>query len=89
MSKIHISNKFAKSFEKRIKPDINLCDKYKERTKLFLENRKSPLLKDHKLAGKKEEFRAFSITGNVRVTYYTSREDYCFVDIGTHNQVYK
>lgn len=89
MSKINLSNNFKKSFEKRIKKNIDLRDKYLERTKLFISDRGDPILKDHKLTGKKEEFRAFSVTGDVRVVYYIDGEDYCFVDIGTHNQVYK
>jgi len=46
------------------------------------------LLQDHLLMGKLEGYRAFSVTGDIRVVYYIHDQTAYFVDIGTHNQVY-
>lgn len=46
-------------------------------------------LKNHPLKGKKKDYKAFSITGDYRITYkLISKSKVIFVDIGTHNQVY-
>jgi addiction module RelE/StbE family toxin len=47
------------------------------------------LLDDHALKGKMKGKRAFSITDDVRVIYVESDNVFVFLDIGSHNQVYK
>lgn len=87
---ITYSLQFKKNFNKRIPKGSQLEKRYKERLTLFIKNRKSPILRDHKLTGKKKSFRSFSITGDFRVIYIQESEDtVVFIDIGTHNQVYK
>lgn len=87
---ITYSLQFKKNFNKRISKGSQLEKRYKERLALFIKNRKSPILRDHKLTGKKKSFRSFSITGDFRVIYFPESEDIVtFIDIGTHNQVYK
>lgn len=88
MAKIKYVGNFIKHFNKRIEPHNNLSQKSNERIKLFLINPNHPILKDHPLRGDKIGFRAFSITGDIRVVYYTKEDFVYFVDIGTHNQVY-
>ena len=66
----------------------SLDKKFKERLKLFIEDQNSAILKDHKLKGKKSKYRAFSITGDVRVVYEKVADGILLHDIGTHNQVY-
>ena len=80
--------RFNKHFSQRIKPNPDLADKFKNRLDLFLESPQNPILKDHKLKGKKKDLRAFSVTGDTRVVYFISGENLYLVDIGTHNQVY-
>lgn len=46
------------------------------------------ILHNHKLAGDKSGFWAFSITGDVRVVYLKEGDDVLLYDIGSHNQVY-
>lgn len=79
---------FLRNYRKRILPYSKLANQFEERLKLFLQNPQNPILKDHELKGKKKAFRAFSITGNIRVIYKI--EDYVIrlYDIGSHNQVY-
>lgn len=88
MVKIRYVGNFIKHFNKRIEPHPNLSQKFDERIKLFLASPNHPILKDHQLKGNKISFRAFSITGDIRVVYYTKEDFVYFVDIGTHNQVY-
>ena len=79
---------FEKAYKKRIAPNKKLILKTEERIILFKSNRKSSILKDHGLTGVKRRLRAFSITGDIRVVYYTHKDIVYFIDIGTHNQVY-
>ncbi len=79
---------FSKHFKQRIKPNSHLLGSCTERTRLFIESPKHPLLKDHKLKGKQHELRAFSITGDVRVVYFIEGDIIYFIDVGSHHQVY-
>lgn len=81
---------FVKHFDKRIKPNINLLKKYKNRYKKFIKDKERPLLKDHKLKGHMKGSRSFSITGDIRVIYRKIEKNKVqFLDIGTHTQVYE
>ena len=87
--KIGYHRRFLKHYQKRVIPSPNLDSRYKQRLNLWVKNRNDPLLKDHALTGDKEGFRAFCITGDIRVTYYPiDKGSVLFVDIGSHNQVY-
>ena len=81
--------RFQKIYNKRIRQNNALVLRFEERLTLFARNPQSPLLNDHPLKGNKEGLRAFSITGDVRAIYYIVGDTAYFVDIGTHNQVYK
>lgn len=82
-------SKYLKAFNKRIKPFLPLVEQFKERWMIFEQNSKDPLLKDHALKGNLKGFRAFSITGNIRLMYKKEKDNIILYDIGTHNQVYK
>ena len=86
---IYYIGKFKKHFKQRIKPKENLYKKFTERLTLFRVYRNDPILLDHPLKGKKQPLRSFSITGDIRVIYFIKDSDAYFVDIGSHNQVYK
>ncbi len=88
---IKLGKVFIKHFKARVEGNRNLESKFRERVALFLEDRQSPTLKDHKLSGKLNNHRSFSITGDYRVVYIEEEKEilFLFVDIGTHNQVYK
>ncbi|MBI4157747.1 type II toxin-antitoxin system mRNA interferase toxin, RelE/StbE family [Candidatus Woesebacteria bacterium] len=79
---------FNKHFKARILPKRNLAERFEKRLNLFLENPQNPLLKDHRLIGKMRDYRAFWVTGDVRVVYKIEAEEVELYDIGTHNQVY-
>ncbi len=80
---------FLVSLRKRVLLNKALCVKFRERVKRFESDRTDPILKDHALVGKKSGYRAFSVTGDIRVVYKMKDGDTALlVDIGSHNQVY-
>lgn len=80
---------FKKHFKKRILPDISLVKRFDERIKLFISDRVNPILADHPLGGDYKGYRSFSITGDIRVIYKFTNSSVIFIDVGTHNQVYR
>lgn len=90
MMKIILHPNFKKSYQKRILLNTKLDKQAEKRINLFVKNLKHPSLKDHPLKGSKRNDRAFSITGDIRIVYrYLNSNTILFLDIGTHNQVYK
>lgn len=86
--KVEFSHGFIKIYKKRFSNKPTIQKRFNERTRLFAQNPSSVLLKDHALSGKLKGYRAFSVTGDVRVVYHIHNKTAYFVDIGTHNQVY-
>lgn len=86
--KVEFTNNFIKVYKKRFSHNKNIQKKFDERTRSFVKNHKDPQLLDHPLAGKLRGYRAFSITGDIRVVYIVINSIAYFYDIGTHNQVY-
>ena len=85
---IKYHRQFSKNFSKRIASKSKLVAQFQSRLDLFIENPNDLVLKDHKLTGKLSNYRAFSITGDIRVVYKIVNNDLWLFDIGTHNQVY-
>lgn len=85
---INYHKNFIKHFKLRIEPNPALTKKFQERLDLFIQDRNNPTLKDHLLIGNKSGYRAFSITGDMRVVYKQFNEEVLLYDVGTHNQVY-
>lgn len=86
--KIEFTHEFIKIFKKRFQNKPNFQKRFDERVKKFAQNSQDTLLLDHELSGKLLGYRAFSITGDIRVIYYIHDNTAYFIDIGTHNQVY-
>ena len=87
--KIYLDSTYIKHHQKRILPNTNLSRKTTERIKLFKEDSRHSLLKDHALAGSRFGHRGFWITGDIRIIYErVSENEVLFLDIGSHNQVY-
>ncbi|MEK7165777.1 MAG: type II toxin-antitoxin system YafQ family toxin [Patescibacteria group bacterium] len=87
--KVEFDEGFHKIFRKRFGHIPSIKKKFKERTILFAQNPRYPLLQNHALAGAKKMLRSFSITGDILVLYYVKGDTAHFIDIGTHNQVYR
>lgn len=85
---IYYTESFRKNYKKRISQNDKLVRQFKNRKTLFKKDPTNIILQDHSLKAVMTGFRAFSVTGNIRVIYYTQDSDLYFVDIGTHNQVY-
>lgn len=90
MSKpIRFHRRFEKHFAKRVLPDTKLCKQFDERYKHFVVGKQDYPLDDHSLSGLLTGKRAFSIANDVRVIYIENNKEIVFLDIGSHNQVYR
>ncbi len=85
---IKYDKQFIKNLKLRIRPDKKLYDKFKECVQLFILDSSDPVLRDHQLTREKKNYRAFSVTPEIRVVYYMTKDYAYFTDIGTHKQVY-
>ena len=87
--KVIFHKRFVKNFDKRIKNNSNLLEKFNYRYELFIKDKSNSLLHAHRLTGLMKGKQSFSITGDIRVIFQEHEEKIEFLDIGTHNQVYK
>lgn len=86
--KLVYSSNFQKNYRKRIQNNENLVNRFKLRIEIFLSNKNKSQIRDHKLVGSKNNMRAFSIIGDIRVVYTEYEDLVILLDIGTHSQVY-
>lgn len=86
--KIEFTHDFIKIYKKRFSSLPQFRNQFDKRAKLFEKNPTNPILKDHHLSGKMKGYRAFSVSGDIRVVYCIKGIVAYFIDIGTHNQVY-
>ena len=87
--KIELHPNFKKSYKKRIENNPNLVSKVAQRVELFQQNPQNSILHAHKLTGSKGELSSFSVSGDIRIVYFSiSKDKVIFFDIGSHNQVY-
>lgn len=86
--RVKYHREFVKSYKKRIASNPKLVSQFQKQLQKFLDDKSNHTLKDHKLVGEKLEFRAFSITGDIRVVYKIVEDEVWLYDIGSHNQVY-
>lgn len=71
------------------KKNPKLLLKVKKQLHLFEKNHKHPSLHSHKLKGKLQDTWSISIEDNIRMLYTLKKGEALFVDIGTHDKVYK
>jgi len=72
------------------KKDKKLVAKIKKQIELFESNPKHPSLRTHKLTGKLTNRWSISVNKSQRMIYLLLKEDVAyFVDLGTHDEVYK
>lgn len=88
MKRIARHKRFIKNFKKRIQPNKSLEKRFEQRLGLFISGERGEPINDHVLSGRKAGMRSFSISGDVRAIYRETEEEYEFLDIGTHSQVY-
>jgi len=79
-------------FEKRLKIFINshpdLSKIVQKRMKEVANNPFSVNLKTHKLSGYLKDCFASRITYDHRIVFIIDDDELCFIDIGSHNEVY-
>ena len=85
--KITTSHYFDKKFRKSPK---DIIEKFYIRLDLFIKDKFSPILNNHKLSGEYEGYRSINITGDHRVIFKEIEKDvFLFSDIGTHTELYQ
>lgn len=75
--------------EKLKSKDKILAQRIEKQLELFAQNHLHPSLRTHKLAGKLENFWSISIDKRIRMVFTLDERGAYFIDIGTHDQVYK
>ena len=89
MNKIVFSDQFWLTLHKIKKTNSVLIRLIEKKIELFQANSRHPSLRNHKLNGKLGNYWSLSINKSIRLIYIIAGENYVFVDIGTHDQVYK
>jgi len=90
MKQVQFAKSFEKSYAKRIAKNEKLRRSYASAYRQFILGVQDYPLFDHSLKGKMSGKRAFSVANDVRVIYIQSNPNkVIFIDIGSHNQVYK
>jgi addiction module RelE/StbE family toxin len=87
MKRIRWSTQFTRLYKRRIARDEQLTEAFWDSIETFQEDRS--LVDDHPLEEKMAGSRSFSINEDYRVVYIEGENEYLFLDIGTHDQVYR
>ena len=89
MKRIQFAKKFTKNYLIRISRNPNPEKQFDERYEMFISGVRGYPLFDHALTRNMKGLRSFSIGGDLRVVYRETKTYYEFLDVGTHNQVYR
>ena len=91
MKSVRVNIEFSPIFKKRLKKlNPQALNKLPKLFKIFRINPFNAKLKTHKLRGKLKNTYAFYITPNIRIIFkFLNKSTVVFIDIGTHNQVYR
>lgn len=89
MNTIRFSDKVYEKIHFLKKKDKRLFDLIEVKLELLISNGSHPSLRRHKLSGNMNDLWSISINKSIRMVYIEMRNEYYFVDIGTHDQVYK
>lgn len=84
--------KFTRRFVKALaKCSPRVQQAFYRRLSLFLDDKFNPILNNHKLKGRLNNYRSLNITGDVRAIFQEdrNREIAVFYYIGTHSELYK
>jgi mRNA-degrading endonuclease YafQ of YafQ-DinJ toxin-antitoxin module len=88
MKKIVRTLTFRSHFRSRIQFDLELKEKYYQQVSLFM-NGDIQATHPHALKGSMNGLKAFSISSDIRIIYREETTHYIFLDIGTHQQIYR
>ncbi len=87
--KIEYSKNFIKKLNKYQKTQKSRYELALYKISLFKNNINHPSLKIHKLKGDKQDFWSFSIEEDLRIIYIYYDSTIIFINIGTHDEVYR
>ncbi len=87
MKEIRYSTQFTRHYKQRIARVERLIQDFQESVDAFQEDR--TFVDDHPLEDVMEGQRSFSINNEYRVVYVETDDLFVFLDIGTHEQVYR
>ena len=87
---VSFSGSFKKAFKKRIR-NTEIEAGFWERLEIFINNPYDSCLKTHKLSGKLKDLWSYSVTFDMRIVFYFTKDKpkkAIFIDIGNHDEVY-
>lgn len=87
--RIEFSPLALKELAKIKKKDKKLFQRIEKQLALFKSDSMHLSLRLHKLSGELEELWSISITRSIRMVYILAEETAYFIDIGSHDEVYK
>lgn len=86
---VRLSNDVIKELRKISKKDKKLKTGIEKQLALFAQNPQHPSLRLHKLSGELQNLWSISITRSIRMVYIQNEDEAHFIDIGTHEEVYR
>lgn len=84
--KLVSTSHFDKKLSKKIKENTVLKKKISQRLKLLTSDMASPVLKTHKLKGKRSEEYAITIEGNLRIVFQIVKDTILLTDLINHDE---
>lgn len=82
--------KYARKFKKQyVKASKKIRQAFKNRRNLFLKNSQDPILNNHRLKGRLQDYRSIDVTGDWRALYSQHNSHIIFEALGTHSQLYR
>lgn len=86
---IQFSEEVDHELNKIKQKDQLLIKRIEKQLALFQENPRHPSLRLHKLSGGLNELWSISISKGIRMVYIQDEDMAYFVDLGTHDEVYR
>jgi len=83
---------YSKKFIKQLKKvPVSVKKSFQRRLQVFVQNKKDPVLNNHKLKGELKGFRSINVTGDYRAIFQEldNGDLVFFFMIGTHSELYK
>jgi addiction module RelE/StbE family toxin len=80
---------FKKIYQKKVKNNVEIKERFWRAVKLFSKNPFDSRLRTHKLTGKLEGLWAFSVAYDCRIIFkFLGKDEVLLIDIGSHAEVY-
>lgn len=85
----YYSSHFISKYKKLAKRDKKLKDLIKKKIELLLSDKDNPILRMHKLQGDMGNDWSISVTSNIRAIFTYVGDNFYFIDLGSHDEVYR